>query len=125
MENRASVPAPQDICSAYPRGVSEMFDPFILYERAIEARLAEIERGTTNNQMRKFIVEIHPDGTVHATEYEEADERLDDIRDALRRIDMECVEEAYRAWDAEETYAFELASRIELLVDRVLYTYWG
>lgn len=51
MENRAYVPAPLDICSAYPRGVSEMFDLFTLYERAIEARLAEIERGTTYNQM--------------------------------------------------------------------------
>lgn len=27
-------------------------------------------------EMRKFIIEIHPDGTVHATEYEDREENL-------------------------------------------------
>lgn len=50
-ETHLSAEMQVNICSAYPRGVSEMIDPYTLYKRSIEARIAEIERGITYNQM--------------------------------------------------------------------------
>lgn len=75
-------------------------------------------------EMRKFIVEIHPDGTVHATEYEEPGERLD-IRDAIRKIDIECCLALSRAFKDDEIYARVAIGKIEQLVDTVLNTYWS
>lgn len=74
-------------------------------------------------EMRKFIVEIHPDGTVHATEYEEPGERLD-IRNAIRKIDMECCSAMARAYKDGEKYALNAIEEIEALVDLVLNAYW-
>lgn len=74
-------------------------------------------------EMRKFIVEIHPDGRVYATEYEEPSERLD-IRDALRKLDIECCREIASAYNAKETYALDALDRVETLIDEVLNTYW-
>lgn len=62
-------------------------------------------------EMRKFIVEIHPDGRVYATEYEDPGEVSADpldIRDALRRLDIECCSELATAYR-----------------NKVLNTYWN
>ena len=74
-------------------------------------------------EIRKFIVEIHPDGTVHAAEYEEPGERLD-IRDALRKLDLKCCSEMATAHRNKERYAFDALDRIEDLIDQLLDTYW-
>lgn len=74
-------------------------------------------------EIRKFIVEIHPDGRVYATEYEEPGERLD-IRDALRKVDIECCREIATAYRNKECYALDALDRIEDLIDQVLDTYW-
>ena len=74
-------------------------------------------------EMRKFIVEIHPDGRVYATEYEEPGERLD-IRDALRKVDLECCCEMVAAWDERDKYAVDALDRVEKLIALVLDTYW-
>lgn len=86
-------------------------------------------------EMRKFIVEIHPDGRVYATEYEEPAgsryatenddpaERLD-IRDALRKVDLECCREMGTAWHGHEKYAVDALGRVERLIELVLTTYW-
>lgn len=82
-------------------------------------------------EMRKFIVEIHPDGTVHATEYEEPGERLDirderlDIWDAIRKIDIECCSAMARAYKEGNKYALDAIEEIEALLNHVLNTYWG
>lgn len=75
-------------------------------------------------EMRKFTVEIHPDGRVYATEYEEPGERLD-IRDALRKLDIECCSEMAEAYRAKEIYALAALDRVETLIDQVLDTYWN
>lgn len=75
-------------------------------------------------EMRKFIVEIHPDGRVYATEYEEPSERLD-IRDALRRLDLECCSEIASAYCDNERYAQDALDRVEKLIKLVLNTYWN
>ena len=74
-------------------------------------------------EIRKFIVEIHPDGRVYATEYEEPGERLD-IRDALRQLDIECCSEMATAYRNNERYALDALQRVERLIDLVLNTYW-
>lgn len=74
-------------------------------------------------EMRKFIVEIHPDGHVYAIEYEEPGERLD-IRDALRKVDLECCREMVAAWDEHDQYALDVLNRVETLIAQVLDTYW-
>ena len=74
-------------------------------------------------EIRKFIVEIHPDGRVYATEYEEPGERLD-IRDALRKLDIECCSEMAAAYRNHERYALDALDRVEGLIDQVLNTYW-
>lgn len=74
-------------------------------------------------EIRKFIVEIHPDGRVYATEYEEPGERLD-IRDALRKLDIECCSEMATAYRNKERYALDALDRIEDLIEQVLDTYW-
>ena len=74
-------------------------------------------------EIRKFIVEIHPDGRVYATEYEEPGERLD-IRDALRKLDIECCSEIATAYRAKEKYALDALDRVETLIAQVLDTYW-
>lgn len=74
-------------------------------------------------EMRKFIVEIHPDGRVYATEYEEPGERLD-IRDALHQLDIECYSEIAKALSANEIYALNALDRVESLIGKVLNTYW-
>ena len=86
-------------------------------------------------EMRKFVVEIHPDGRVYATEYEEPAgsryatqnedpaERLD-IRDALRKLDIECCSEMATAYRNHERYALDALDRVERLIDQVLNTYW-
>ena len=74
-------------------------------------------------EIRKFIVEIHPDGRVYATEYEEPGERLD-IRDALRKLDIECCSEMATAYRNKERYALDALHRIEDLIGQVLDTYW-
>lgn len=65
-------------------------------------------------EIRKFIVEIHPDGRVYATEYEEPSERhysadydRYDIRDALRKVDLACCREASSAYRNKERYALD------------------
>lgn len=82
-------------------------------------------------EIRKFIVEIHPDGRVYATEYEEPSERLYstdydryDIRDALRKLDIECCSEMATAYRNHERYALDALDRVERLIDQVLNTYW-
>lgn len=82
-------------------------------------------------EMRKFIVEIHPDGRVYATEYEEPCERhysadydRYDIRDALRQLDIECCSEMATAYRNNERYALNALDRVERLIDLVLNTYW-
>ena len=82
-------------------------------------------------EMRKFIVEIHPDGRVYATEYEEPNERRYasdyeryDIRDALRQLDIECCSEMATAHRNNERYALNALDRVERLIDLVLNTYW-
>ena len=74
-------------------------------------------------EIRKFIVEIHPDGRVCATEYEEPAERLD-IRDALRKVDGECWREMGTAWLSQEKYAGDALGRVEKLIEQVLSKYW-
>lgn len=80
-------------------------------------------------EMRKFIVEIHPDGRVYAIEYEEpgenevSDERLD-ILDALRHLDIECCSELATAYRNKERYAVDALDRVEQLIAQVLDTYW-
>lgn len=74
-------------------------------------------------EMRKFIVEIHPDGRVYATEYEEREERID-IRNALRKVDAECCCEIGCAWLNHEKYAMDALDRVEKLIEQVLDTYW-
>lgn len=78
-------------------------------------------------EMRKFIVEIHPDGRVYATEYEEPSEcHYDrcDIRDALRQLDIECCSEMATAYRNNERYALNALDRVERLIDLALNTYW-
>ena len=82
-------------------------------------------------EMRKFIVEIHPDGRVYATEYEEPapscyarDYDRFDIRDALRKLDIECCSEMATAYRNNEKYALDALDRIETMIDQVLNTYW-
>lgn len=82
-------------------------------------------------EIRKFIVEIHPDGSVYATEYEEpsechyaSDYDRYDIRDALRHLDIECCSEMATAYRNNERYALDALDRVERLIDRVLNTYW-
>ena len=81
-------------------------------------------------EMRKFIVEIHPDGRVYATEYEEpsechyaADHDRYDIRDALRKLDIGCCSELATAYRNKERYAVDALDRIENLIAQVLDTY--
>lgn len=74
-------------------------------------------------EMRKFIVEIHPDGRVYATEYEDPGDRLD-IRDALRQLDQSCYSAMATALRDNELYAVDALDRIEDLVAQVLDTYW-
>lgn len=74
-------------------------------------------------EMRKFIVEIHPDGRVYVAEYEEPGERLD-IWDALRKVDCECCREMGTAWLNNEKYAADALDRVEKLIEQVLDTYW-
>ena len=82
-------------------------------------------------EMRKFIVEIHPDGRVYASEYEEPSERQYatdydryDIRDALRRVDIKCCSEVASAHRNKERYALDALNRVENLIAQVLDTYW-
>ena len=75
-------------------------------------------------EIRKFIVEIHPDGRVYATEYEDPGERLD-IRDALRRVDIECCNEVAHAYRNKERYAWNALNRVENFIAQVLDTYWN
>lgn len=82
-------------------------------------------------EMRKFIVEIHPDGRVYATEYEEpsechyaADHDRYDIRDALRQLDIKCCSEQATAYRNKERYAVDALGRVEQLIAQVLDTYW-
>lgn len=82
-------------------------------------------------EMRKFIVEIHPDGRVYASEYEEPSERQYatdydryDIRGALRKVDAECCREMGTAWLSQEKYAVDALDRVEKLIEQVLETYW-
>ena len=82
-------------------------------------------------EMRKFIVEIHPDGRVYATEYEEpsechyaADYDRHDIRDALRQLDIECCCELATAYRNKERYAVDALDRVEKLIALVLEAYW-
>ena len=74
-------------------------------------------------EIRKFIVEIHPDGRVYATEYEEPGERLD-IRDSLCKLHMECCSEIASAYSDNEIYALDALDRVEKSIERVLNTYW-
>ena len=83
-------------------------------------------------EMRKFIVEIHPDGRVYATEYDEPSERhyasdydRYDIRDAVRKLDIECCSEMATAYRNKERYALDALDRIENLIAQVLDTYWN
>ena len=74
-------------------------------------------------EIRKFIVEIHPDGRVYASEYEDPGERLD-IRDALQKIDLKCSTEVAGAWLKNEKYAVDALDRVEKLIARLLEIYW-
>lgn len=74
-------------------------------------------------EMRKFIVEIDPDGCVYATEYEDPGERLD-IRDAISRIDDECCIEMSNACRKNEKYALDALDRIETSIAEVLNAFW-
>lgn len=83
-------------------------------------------------EMRKFIVEIHPDGRVYATEYEDPSERIYsadydryDIRDALRKVGIECCSEMATAYRNHERYALNALDRVENLIAQVLFTYWN
>ena len=82
-------------------------------------------------EIRKFIVEIHPDGRVYATEYEEPSERhyasdydRYDIRDALRQLDQSCYSAMEAALSDNELYALDALDRVETLIAQVLDTYW-
>ena len=82
-------------------------------------------------EIRKFIVEIHPDGRVYATEYEEpgefhytSDYDRYDIRDALHKLDIDCCCEIANAYRAEEKYAVDALERVETLIYQVRNTYW-
>lgn len=74
-------------------------------------------------EMRKFIVEIHSDGRVYATEYEDPGDRLD-IRDALRQLDQSCYSVMAAALSDNELYALDALDRVEKLIAQVLDTYW-
>lgn len=82
-------------------------------------------------EIRKFIVEIHTDGRVYATEYEEpsechyaSDYDRYDIRDALRQLDKKCCSELATAYRNKERYAFEALDRVEKSIELVIDTYW-
>lgn len=82
-------------------------------------------------EMRKFIVEIHPDGRVYASEYEEPGERQYatdydryDIRGALRRVYIECCSEVASAYRNKERYALDALNRVKMLIAQVLDAYW-
>lgn len=49
-------------------------------------------------EMRKFIVEIHPDGTVHATEYEDREENP--VEKIIKAIEQRKETQQNRAWRA-------------------------
>ena len=74
-------------------------------------------------EIRKFIVEIHPDGRVYATEYQDPGERLD-IRDALQKVYLDCRQEMVTAFLEHEEYALDALDRIDTLILEVLNTYW-
>lgn len=74
-------------------------------------------------EIRKFIVERRPNGSFCVLEYEEPGERLD-IRDALRKVDLECCREMVAAWDEHDKYALDVLNRVENLIAQVLDTYW-
>ena len=86
-------------------------------------------------EMRKFIIELHGDGSMTWVKYEEPCERLFsvenevtverlDIRDALRKLDLECCTELAAAWRNHEKYAVDALDRVEKLIALVLDTYW-
>ena len=74
-------------------------------------------------EIRKFIVERRPDGSFYVTEYEEPEERID-IRNALRKVDIDCCCEIGQAWLNHEKYAVDALDRVEKSIEQVLSKYW-